>query len=84
MITFNRPAMFGRAHEYVNEALASGRVSGDGPFCRRSEKLLEESVGVRRALLTTSCTHALEMSALLLDVAPGDEVIIPAFTFVST
>ena len=84
MIPFNRPALSGREQTYVNEALASLRLSGDGPFCRRSEKLLEETTGARRALLTTSCTHALEMSAFLLDIAPGDEVIVPAFTFVST
>ncbi len=84
MIPFNRPALIGREQTYVNEALTSRRLSGDGPFCRRSERLLEQTVGTRRALLTTSCTHALEMSALLLDIGPGDEVIVPSFTFVST
>ena len=84
MIPFNRPMLVGREQTYVNEAFAARRLSGDGPFCRRSERLLEESVGTKRALLTTSCTHALEMSAFLLDIAPGDEVIVPSFTFVST
>jgi dTDP-4-amino-4,6-dideoxygalactose transaminase len=84
MIPFNRPALVGREQAYMAEALASGKLSGDGPFCRRAEKLLEQSTGTKRALLTTSCTHALEMSAFLLDLAPGDEVIVPAFTFVST
>jgi dTDP-4-amino-4,6-dideoxygalactose transaminase len=67
----------------VREALASGSIAGDGAFCRKSEALLGEILG-KRVLLTTSCTHALEMSALLLDIEPGDEVIVPAFTFVST
>jgi dTDP-4-amino-4,6-dideoxygalactose transaminase len=68
----------------MQEAMTSRKLSGDGPFCRRAEKLLDAALGARRTLLTTSCTHALEMSALLLDLGPGDEVIIPAFTFVST
>ena len=68
----------------IAEALASGHLSGDGPFTHRCHQLLESATGVRKALLTTSCTHALEMSALLLDVQPGDEVIVPSFTFVST
>ncbi len=84
MIPFNQPALFGREQAYVSEALASRRLSGDGRFCRRGEKLLEETLGVKRALLTTSCTHALELSAFLLDVGPGDEVIVPSFTFVSS
>lgn len=84
MIPFNHPSLIGNTTSYVNEALASRRLSGDGPFCRRAEKLLEQTTGATRALLTTSCTHALEMSAILLDIAPGDEVIVPSFTFVST
>ena len=66
------------------QALDHGHIAGDGPFTRRCSELLEQAVGVRRALLTTSCTHALEMAALLLDISPGDEVIVPSFTFVST
>lgn len=84
MIPFNRPALLGNEAAYLTEALAARALAGDGAFCRRGEKLLEATLGVSRALLTTSCTHALEMSALLVDIAPGDEVIVPAFTFVST
>jgi dTDP-4-amino-4,6-dideoxygalactose transaminase len=84
MIPFSRPGLLESGLAAIQEALSSRRLSGDGPYCRRAEKLIEEALGVPRALATTSCTHALEMSALLLDVAPGDEVIIPAFTFVST
>src|SRR5262249_19073130 len=70
--------------EYMAEAVARGHVSGDGPFTARCHVALEEITGARKALLTTSCTHALEMAALLLDIGPGDEVIAPSFTFVST
>jgi dTDP-4-amino-4,6-dideoxygalactose transaminase len=84
MIPFNRPGLLEAALPRIHEAITSARLNGDGPFCRRAEKLLEEILGSKRALLTTSCTHALEMSALLLDLAPGDEVILPSFTFVST
>jgi len=84
MIPFSRPGLLDPGLAYIQEALASRRLSGDGPFGRRAEKLLEEALGTRRALLTTSCTHALEMAGLLLELAPGDEVIVPAFTFVST
>jgi dTDP-4-amino-4,6-dideoxygalactose transaminase len=83
-IPFNRPTVAGRELELVREAVASGHISGDGPFGRRCEGILEESIGVQRALMTTSCTHALELAALLLAIEPGDEVIIPSFTFVST
>ena len=84
MIPFNRPSLLGKELEYVKEAFARLQVSGDGWFCRRAEKLLEEALGTKKTLLVTSCTHALEMSAMLLDVGPGDEVILPSFTFVST
>jgi dTDP-4-amino-4,6-dideoxygalactose transaminase len=84
MIPFNRATVAPRQLEYVNEAFSRGHVAGDGPFGRKAEKLLEAATGAHRALLGTSCTHALEMSALLLDLKPGDEVIVPAFTFVST
>lgn len=83
-IPFNRAGMTGRELAYVQEAIASGHLSGDGPFTRRCHRWLEERVGVPKALLTTSCTHALEMAALLLEIRPGDEVIVPSFTFVST
>jgi dTDP-4-amino-4,6-dideoxygalactose transaminase len=83
-IPFNRPSTVGREQEYVVQAMAQGHLSGDGPFTRRSHTLLEAATGVPKSLLTTSCTHALEMSALLLGIGPGDEVIVPSFTFVST
>jgi dTDP-4-amino-4,6-dideoxygalactose transaminase len=84
LIPFNRPSFEGREYEYIRSALASGHISGDGLYSKRCHQYLESELGVPKALLTTSCTHALEMSALVLDVKPGDEVIIPAFTFVST
>lgn len=83
-IPFNRTSLVGREMEYVAQAVANGHISGDGVFTWRCHELLEETLGVRRALLTTSCTHALEMAAILLDIQPGDEVIAPCFTFVST
>ncbi len=83
-VPFNRPTHTGREMEYMQAALQSDHISGDGEFSNRCHGLLEESLGVSKALLTTSCTHALEMCALLLDLKPGDEVIVPAFTFVST
>ena len=83
-IGFNRPAMPPAAYRYLREAVRNMHLSGDGPFTRRCHALLESLLGVPKTLLTTSCTHALEMAALLLDVRPGDEVIVPSFTFVST
>jgi dTDP-4-amino-4,6-dideoxygalactose transaminase len=83
-IPFNRPVSVGREAEHVAAAMNSGHLSGDGPFTRRCQDLLEDALGVRRVLLTPSCTHALELAALLLDLQPGDEVILPSFTFVST
>ena len=84
MIPFNSPAIIGREMEYVLEAVSSRHLSGDGPFTKRSERFLEAQLHATRVLLTTSCTHALEMSALLANVGAGDEVIVPSFTFVST
>lgn len=83
-IPFNRPVLAGNELEYISRALAGGHISGNGEFTRRCQGLLEEELGVARALLTTSCTHALEMAALLLNISSGDEVIIPSFTFVTT
>lgn len=83
-VDFNRPVIVGRELEYMKQAIENGHISGDGPFTKKCHAFLEEELGVRKALLTTSCTHALEMSAILLDIQPGDEVIIPDFTFVST
>ena len=84
MIPFNQAAIVDNQLDYVRQAFEGSHTSGDGPFGRKAERLLEGATGARRALLTTSCTHALEMSALLLELRPGDEVIVPAFTFVST
>lgn len=83
-IPFNRPSRVGHEMEYVAQAVANGHISGDGPYSRRCHQLLEEALGVSKVLLTTSCTHALEMAALLVEIKPGDEVILPSFTFVST
>jgi len=84
VIPFNRPYMTGRELDYIGQAHANGHLSGDGPFTRQCHAWLERTTGTRKALLTHSCTAALEMSALLMDLAPGDEVIMPSFTFVST
>lgn len=83
-IPFNKPTVVGNEFNLMAEALRNNHISGDGVFTKKSNALLEEVLGVKKVLLTTSCTHALEMSALLLDIQPGDEVIIPSFTFVST
>jgi dTDP-4-amino-4,6-dideoxygalactose transaminase len=83
-IPFTRVALAGRELEYVSAALESGELAGDGEFAKRCERWLEEHIGSARALLTHSCTGALEMAAILADVAPGDEVIMPSFTFTST
>ncbi len=83
-VPFNRPVVLESATRYVTESLTSGHLSGDGPFTHKCHALMERTLGVPKVLLTTSCTHALEMSALLLDIQPGDEVIVPSFTFVST
>lgn len=83
-IPFNRPVFDGTEQPYIQHAMASGHMSGDGVFTKQCHELLETALGVPKVLLTTSCTHALEMSALLLDIQPGDEVIVPSFTFVST
>ncbi len=83
-IPFNKPGLVGHELRYVAEAVASGHISGACAFTKRCESMLEQWLGARRVFLTTSCTHALEMAALLLDVGPGDEVIVPSFTFVSS
>ena len=83
-VDFNRPVVLGRELEYIQQAIDNGHISGDGPFTKKCHTFLERELGVPKALLTTSCTHALEMAALLLDIQPGDEIIIPDFTFVST
>ena len=83
-IPFNKPCMVGNELAYIAQAIQAGHISGDGKFTRQCHAWLESFLGVHKALLTTSCTHALEMAAFLLDIQPGDEVIIPSFTFVST
>lgn len=83
-IPFNRPYMTGRELWLIAQAHARGHLSGDGEFTRRCHRWLEQATGSHRALLTHSCTAALEMAALLLDLQPGDEVILPSYTFVST
>jgi dTDP-4-amino-4,6-dideoxygalactose transaminase len=83
-IPFNRPCLTGNEYKYIAQAIANGHASGDGPFTKLCHELLESELNVPKVLLTTSCTHALEMAALLLDIVPGDEVILPSFTFVST
>ncbi len=83
-IDFNRPTIVGRELYYISEAIHNGYSAGDAAFTKKCHALLEESLGVPKVLLTTSCTDALEMTALLLNIQPGDEVIVPSFTFVST
>ena len=83
-IPFSHTAVMGRELEYVAEAIQHRHLSGDGPFTKRCREWLERRLAVPAALLTGSCTHALEMAALLLDIKPGDEVIVPSFTFVSS
>lgn len=83
-IPFNKPAVVGSELTYVSQAVAGGHASGDGPFTKLAQKLLQDTFGAKRVLLTTSCTSALELGALLCDLQPGDEVIVPSYTFVST
>jgi dTDP-4-amino-4,6-dideoxygalactose transaminase len=83
-IPFNRPLVLDTSYVYLREAAASGHLSGDGPFTRKCHALLEQILKAPQVLLTPSCTHALEMTALLLDIQRGDEIIIPSFTFAST
>jgi dTDP-4-amino-4,6-dideoxygalactose transaminase len=83
-IPFNSSALQGRELEYIFRTMTIGQIAGDQIFSKKCHSLLEGVLGVKKALVTTSCTHALEMAALLLDIKPGDEVIVPSFTFVST
>lgn len=83
-IPFNQPTLTGKELDYISQCLAQSHLSGDGEFTKKAHLFLEKALGAPKVLLTTSCTHALEMSAILLDIQPGDEVICPAFTFVST
>jgi dTDP-4-amino-4,6-dideoxygalactose transaminase len=83
-IPFNWPHMTGKELYYIAESHFNGRLAGDGPFTRRCHEWIEQRTGCNKALLTHSCTAALEMAALLMDVQPGDEIIMPSYTFVST
>lgn len=83
-IPFNRPCLIGNELQYISHSVKTGKLSGDGQYTTQCHELLEQTLQVPKVLLTTSCTHALEMSALLLNIQPGDEVILPSFTFVST
>jgi dTDP-4-amino-4,6-dideoxygalactose transaminase len=83
-IDFNKPVMVGNEMEYIRQAFEKAHISGDGFFTKQCQALIEKAIGTPKAILTTSCTHALEMSAILLNIQPGDEVIFPSFTFVST
>lgn len=84
MIPFNKPPYTGNEKKHILKALGSNKISGDGPYTQKCHKWFEETLGCDKALLTPSCTAALEMAALLLDIKPGDEVIMPSYTFVST
>ncbi len=84
MIPFNVPTITGNELNYMEEVIRNRRTCGDGPFTKKCNSWFEEHYGAKKALMTTSCTHALEMSAILLDISPGDEVIMPSYTFVST
>lgn len=84
MIPFNKPPLTGDEVRYITEALQGNKISGDGPFAKRCQKWFEESLPTKKSLLTPSCTAALELAAILIDVKPGDEVIMPSYTFVST
>jgi dTDP-4-amino-4,6-dideoxygalactose transaminase len=83
-IPFNKPSFAGPEGRYITEAIERGHISGDGHFTKACHRLLEEALGVPKVLLTTNCTHALEMSALLTNCAPGDEVVVPSFAFVTS
>ncbi|MBE7474434.1 MAG: dTDP-4-amino-4,6-dideoxygalactose transaminase [Anaerolineae bacterium] len=83
-IDFNRPTIVGKELYYISQAIHNGYSAGDAAFTKKCHAYLEQALNVPRVLLTTSCTHALEMTALLLEIQPGDEVIVPSFTFVST
>jgi len=84
MIPFNKPPHTGNEDQYVIAAMRSDKISGDGKFGQQCQAWFAQQLGCKKALLTPSCTHALDMAAVLLDIQPGDEVIMPSYTFVST
>src|SRR6185503_5144921 len=83
-IPFNRSSMMGDELKHIIDSVSNGQIAGDQMFSRKCQALLEQTLGAVKALVTTSCTHALEMCGLLLEVGPNDEVIVPSFSFVST
>lgn len=83
-IPFNKPYLSGKEPEYILDAVRSGKISGNGLFTKKCHSFFEETYGFKKCLLTTSCTDALEMAAILIGICPGDEVIMPSYTFVST
>lgn len=83
-INFNVPPCVGKEHEYIADAISKRKICGDGDYTKRCNEWIEQKTGTYKALLTTSCTHAIEMAAMLCDIQPGDEVIMPSYTFVST
>ena len=83
-IPFNKPSIIGNELAYIEQAVASGKISGNGGFTKKCQAYFEQTLGSQKCLLTTSCTDAIEMSAILSEIGPGDEVILPSFTFVST
>ena len=84
MIDFNRPHLTGKEAHYMYQAVADGKLSGNGAFTKKCQQFFEERYGFKKCLLTTSCTDALEMAAILCDIQLGDEVIVPSYTFVSS
>lgn len=84
MIAFSQPAFIGNETKYLSKAMLNLKLSGDGPFTKKCHEWFEKNTNTKKALLTTSCTHALELAAILLDIQDGDEIIMPSYTFVST
>ena len=84
MIPFNKPFLVGKETQYIEEAVKSGKISGNGNFTVKCQEFFEGKYGFKKTLLTTSCTDALEMAAILMDIKAGDEVIVPSYTFVSS
>lgn len=84
MIPFNKPFLTGKEAHYMYQAVYAGKLSGNGVFTKKCQEFFEKRYGFKKCLMTTSCTDALEMAAILCDVQPGDEVIVPSYTFVSS
>ncbi|AWA29257.1 dTDP-4-amino-4,6-dideoxygalactose transaminase [Flavobacterium magnum] len=84
MLPFNKPYFTGNETKYIESAVSSGKISGNGDYTKKCQSFFEQNFGIKKCLLTTSCTDALEMAAILIDIKPGDEVIMPSYTFVST